>query len=594
MKKLLVVVLVLFACSGVVSAAQVISGQSITLLSVAETSSGTYVGGTADLFLELRPGDGSVFIDSYPLTKIDTQVATRIANEIACEFSAVDCTQFDFFYTIRANSPIIGGPSAGGATALLTLATLEGHRLPANLAMTGGVASGGVITAVSGIIEKVYAAEEEGRDIVLIPEFAIVSEKSEVNNSLNLSDELDAQDIAELESLSIELFSVRDVREALALVTSYKKPTVGELNVPDYYQTEMQRTAGLLCERTESLLAQVEPDENNSIYNISVERYGYGQENFVLEQYYAAASFCYTANLRAQQLIVTELSQEERKVLYDDLVLDLIASRKEIDSQELRTFGDLETYGIVKERLLESQRYLDEVNVSNISTTPLAFAIERYFSAQAWSGFFGVEQNIKLQLDQKTLRNACMQELQLVDGRLNYLRTFVPELFLDDITQDQRDAYVYLNDKSYPLCLFKATQAKAQADVFVSSTTLYNDSTDGLIDAKQERTKEVIVAQGEVFPILGYSYYEYAQSLQATDSDASLLFSEYALAFSDLSAYFPVEKKQLDLSQTSSVTTFGLVLVFFAGIVVGAIITVLIGRGGKSSRSSRSSSRKKP
>ena len=89
----------------------------IGLLTVAESSDNSTPehGGVADLYLVIKKGTGRIFIDSFPLSKLDTQITTRFASEIACDFLDKDCSQYDFFYTIRANSAIVGGPSAGAA-----------------------------------------------------------------------------------------------------------------------------------------------------------------------------------------------------------------------------------------------------------------------------------------------------------------------------------------------------------------------------------------------------------------------------------------------------------------------------------------------
>ena len=79
-----------------------------------------FVGSDADLFLELRGGNGRVFLDTFPLTKIDTQISTRFAKEITCNHFDLSCDRHDFIYTIKAKSSIIGGPSAGAAIAALT------------------------------------------------------------------------------------------------------------------------------------------------------------------------------------------------------------------------------------------------------------------------------------------------------------------------------------------------------------------------------------------------------------------------------------------------------------------------------------------
>ena len=83
------------------------NGEHIKLLAVSQTN-GTFIGQTADLYMTVSPGEGDVFLDTFPLTKIDTQISTRFAEEIACREAKVDCSNYNFFYKIRASSPIIG------------------------------------------------------------------------------------------------------------------------------------------------------------------------------------------------------------------------------------------------------------------------------------------------------------------------------------------------------------------------------------------------------------------------------------------------------------------------------------------------------
>ena len=92
----------------------------IALLAVAESSKGLS-GAIADLSLEIRPGNGRVFLETFPTTKEDTQISMRFAKQVACSYLKVDCSDKDFIFTIRAGPGIVGGPSAGAAAALLTI-----------------------------------------------------------------------------------------------------------------------------------------------------------------------------------------------------------------------------------------------------------------------------------------------------------------------------------------------------------------------------------------------------------------------------------------------------------------------------------------
>src|SRR3989338_9861291 len=91
----------------------------LKLLAVQEEGD-KFSGSDADLYLELKEGTGRVFLDTYPLTKMDTQISTRFAKEIACYQYDLPCDYYDFIYTIKASSNIIGGPSAGAAISALT------------------------------------------------------------------------------------------------------------------------------------------------------------------------------------------------------------------------------------------------------------------------------------------------------------------------------------------------------------------------------------------------------------------------------------------------------------------------------------------
>src|SRR3989338_4077632 len=98
------------------------------LLAVKEPEAG-FEGGIADLYLEIKPGSGRVFLETFPLTRTDTQMSTRFAKAIACDTLERDCDDVDFFYTITSDSAVIAGPSAGASIAVLTVSMLENLEL---------------------------------------------------------------------------------------------------------------------------------------------------------------------------------------------------------------------------------------------------------------------------------------------------------------------------------------------------------------------------------------------------------------------------------------------------------------------------------
>ncbi len=577
MRLLILLLIVLVFVGGVVTAVSTDEVHSITLLSVTGGPNETYKGGVANLYLQVKQGQGAIFVESYPLAKLDTQVSIRFANEVACEFSNVDCEKYDFFYTIRAGSPIVGGPSGGGATALLTLAVLEEVDLKEDFAMTGSISSGGIIGAVAGVAEKVEAAASKGKKLAIVPALSL-------DNNTFLSLDNKTLTVVSLEALGIIVEPVISLDEALEFAAvSYEAKKLLPIIVDDAYLDKMELTVNHLCTQSKKLLEEIEPT-NNSLYVSAEDFYNKSLAINDRKNYYSKASFCYSANLRFRDLIMTNLSQHILQENYDRLIEAQNKFEKDIKAKPLRTFTDLETSVIVTERLLESRTYLKEINQTNISSSLLAYAIERYESAVAWSGFFGLPGD-ELQLDDLTVRVACLKELEEVETRMNYLRTLLPETFLEGVTDELDKAYEYRQDEEPALCLFKATKAKAHANLFFATLGLVTNSTTEIALAKIQRAGQVIASQDKGFPILGYSYYVYANELSGEDDYSSLLFSEYALGMSDISRYFPRQQESLVLSN-ERITQIG----FFAiGLFLGMLIMlIIIGR-----RRTKPNSRKK-
>ena len=198
-------------------------------------------GGIANLYLEIRPGNGGIYIDSFPLTKLDTQITTRFSNQIACNFLEVDCSKYDFFYTIRAAASIVGGPSAGAPTTILTIAVLDGLKLDEAVVITGTINSGGLIGPVGGVNEKIIAAANKGFEKVMISKW-----QSSFNSSL-IKEELEDK---------ITVVKITNIEEALFHFTGkeFNKITNNEIAVPRNYVDKMDHVSNILCDRTKLLM----------------------------------------------------------------------------------------------------------------------------------------------------------------------------------------------------------------------------------------------------------------------------------------------------------------------------------------------------
>ncbi|MDO8656812.1 MAG: S16 family serine protease, partial [Nanoarchaeota archaeon] len=157
-KRILLLLLILISIPFVFSQNQ---QYHLKLLAVQESDNKTLTGSDADLYLEIQKGSGRVFLETFPLTKLDTQISTRFAKDAACHHFKLECDQYDFIYTIKAKSSIIGGPSAGAAiAALTTIAVLDIPYDDKSTTVTGTINSGGIIGPVGGIQQKLEAAAQ--------------------------------------------------------------------------------------------------------------------------------------------------------------------------------------------------------------------------------------------------------------------------------------------------------------------------------------------------------------------------------------------------------------------------------------------------
>ena len=257
---------------------------------------------------------------------------------------------------------------------------------------------------------------------------------------------------------------------------------------------------------------------------------------------------------------------------------DEVSDFQNVISQiELITISDLQTKMVVKERLKEAQDYLDIAEAEN-STYALAYGNERILSASTWSEFFQMEGK-SLDLSSDSLQNACYTIILESQERYRYATLFFEGFDLSYILEKIDTAQKAWGDADYELCIVQAAQGKAEASSIVSSIGLGTTVSSDYLNAKREAALRTLVRNTEEgqFPILGYSYYMFAQNLEEENPYSALMYYEYALEMSELNIYFPeVEAEgffggllaKFGLSADSSVFFNG----FFQGLLMGVLL----------------------
>jgi predicted S18 family serine protease len=301
-----------------------------------------------------------------------------------------------------------------------------------------------------------------------------------------------------------------------------------------------------------------------------------GQDALKKEEYYAAASYCFGSNVRYNQVFLETKNFSEKKYrgLLDELSRNIESYEKEIDSKQIKTITDLESYMVTKERLIDAQSYTNSTLNGSLSYA-YAYASERYISAQSWAEFFTHEGKV-LEFNDATLKDSCQQRISEAEERLQYAALYIP-FSLSSPRKELDNAYSDFSAQNYALCLFKASQAKAEVNIILNTLGVEAEYIPTLIDNKLAAAARVI-RKGEkngMFPILGYSYYEYANNLKDSDKFSSLLYSEYALELSNLDMYFKEEKRpkiKVDFSRVAFASTFLLVGAFLGAYIMAISI----------------------
>jgi uncharacterized protein len=495
---------------------------TIHLLAVVE-GGGQTSGTLAKLELETQPGTGRVFLDTYPLTKIATQISMRFAEQVACAELDKDCTGTDFFFAVRASPGIVGGPSAGAAAAVLAAALIDGRSIDQSVGITGTINAGGLIGPVGGLPEKITAAGEGGLKTVLIPHgTALYSDNGTTTDLIALG-----------KKIGVSVIEVSTLNEALQYVTG--RPATSQppqFTIQPEYLTTMKEVAAELCTHPDST--------DEAVTNLTTLADTYTANG----EFYSAASYCFRANiiqaqndLAAQQPSLDELKDLAAKASVDALRLD-----GDTDRHPIHTMTDVQTLMLVKERIHEAQNSLAGlVQITRVTPNALdelAYAQERLRSAETWSKFFGIGGQ-QFEVDNETLAQSCQGKIGEAEERYSYLQSIYPQAPRATAQEIDR-AVIEAQQGSYVLCLHDAAKAKAEADTVLAVTGVEEDRIQDSIQAQLDATlRSLSRAESKgTFPLIGYAYYEYAKALRTEDPSSSLLFAEYASELSSLDIYF--------------------------------------------------------
>ncbi len=543
-------VLVLVASSSVLAPVQ---GQRVLTLedtvtvqaaAVVRTSDGTFEGSTARMEVSVaRNGSGHVFMDTVPLTQVDMQGSARLAVRVAATLAGIPREEFDYFFVVRSNSPIIGGPSAGAILTAATVAAIKGWDVDPRVMMTGTVNPDGTVGPVGGIPEKAEASWRSGARLFLYPE-------GQSNASRHDGTVVHMPTFCSQE-LGITCRPVTDVRSAVRSLTGYafQQPSApGNVTTEGYRAVMRPLAQELLVEANASLgnattatsgaelPAEVREDVDARLTAAerAVEE---GVEAWERGNFYTTASRSFQATVQARTVVevVRTFEARDRDAHVSSrfsAVRDQVTGALEAaGAAEPRGLSELQAVGAAQSRALEARsslesargRYVDAQEPMDIvaSMADVAYARARVDTVHWWldigTTFAGgpTIASSDLQESQRDVRSTSRESLSYARLLLEEMDAAEghPALSRAEDLLSQSDA---AKDQGFTAAaIFDALQAETWASVALETMGLRSERVDDRVNRSRDRAAVGIAESRElgVEPILAVAYFEFAGEL---------------------------------------------------------------------------------
>ena len=360
-------------------------------------------------------GTGHVFVDTNPYTQVDLQGSARIAAMVASDVLGVDEKSYDFYYVIDIGSPIIGGPSAGGALTVATIAAMNKWEIKPGVVMTGMIDPDETIGPVGGIPFKLEAAATKNTSLFLVPQGQLVVNiintttinRGSITASSTTEDTVDL--VALGKKLNIDVKEVSTIQDAVLEFTGHdiSKPSLNKTVFTSNYLSLLEPLATQLQNESKNMYKDVTFMPNNSFIK-NAENLQNGADNLINDKkYYAATSLYFESMiniLTAQWSYGYDQAQNKEQYLANlTKIVEEQIQNSENDLNKFKSNGisDVEVIGAAESRImianntlenaknLENSKMLSE-NSKMLSKNPndmiaaLAFAHERARTAQWW------------------------------------------------------------------------------------------------------------------------------------------------------------------------------------------------------------------
>ena len=525
---LILLLMMLIAATHPVSA-QFLHERVVKIQAVAVKTGEKPEGAVINITVIVTPGNGKVFVSTTPYTEIDMQGSAQLAALTACDLLGVDYMKHDFFYIIKANAPIVGGPSAGGVMCVATIAALKNLTIRKDVFMTGMIYPDGFIGPVGGIPYKLEAAAKHGAKYFLIPagqSVVYVREVKVVKNGPFIieSTVIKPVNVIKLgEKLGVKVVEVETVNQALEYYTGYKiKQENVTVNISKYSNI-LKKLADRMKSEAEDLYGIVSQFATSDVMDVVKQDMKLAEKSYDEGKYYTATSYWFAAmiNMRYIQYKHTLTTEKALENEFSRVQKDIDDMMKYLESNKTVGLESFQLYGAAEERVTIAQNYLSKAkSAPDLDTAlwDLAYARERVESARLWLSLLpGIKEDIPL--GKQEIKRRAQLYLSQAESMIVYASTIYGQKDLLEMAQQDIDnGRIQFDEGLYCGAALSAINAITKASLSIELIGITSSPTgEQLLQEKINASKkdaQIAIAQLEkqVTPILPVAYYEFAET----------------------------------------------------------------------------------
>ncbi len=478
-------------------------------------------------------GTGHVFVDTNPYTQVDLQGSARLAAMVASDVLGVDQKIYDFYYIIDISSPIIGGPSAGGALTVATIAAINNWSLKPDIVMTGMINPDGSIGPVGGIPFKLEAAAAENATLFLIPEGQSTVTVTKTSSSskgplIIVGANEETVDVVELgKKLNVTVKEVNTIQEVVLAFTGHEitKPSYKGAILTIQYMELLKPLAENLKSESGNMYVEIESKiPKTQFTETAKDILDRANKMYDDKKYYAATSL-YFNSMYTMRFVEWKdgFDKAPDKEQYLDEIIRRVdkqinASENDLENFTLYGVSDVEAAGAAESRITTARIRLDDakkINDTEEKISSLAFANERARTAQWWLTLATPDGNI---VPEKTLKDRAGWYLSQAQSINTYLFTLASESgshpeIIGGSSEDLDHAQKEMERGYYAGAIFDSLQATTKASTMIG--LLGKSDAQKKVDESYEDAKVAIneARTAGIEPTLAVSAYEYGETM---------------------------------------------------------------------------------